>query len=137
MYKNIMVPVDMEHLDQLAKSLDVAAEMSKQHKAPICYVGVTGSQPSAVAHNTEEFEKKLADFANEQGKKHGLEATSKSFVGHDLVADVDDVLLKAIDELNPDLVVMASHAPKITDYVWPSNGGKVAAHAATSVFLVR
>ena len=137
MYNSIMVPVDLQHIDQLEKSLAVAADLSKHFKASVCYVGVTGSQPSEIAHNTKEFEEKLGEFAAEKGKQLGIDATSKSYVGHDLVVDVDDVLLKAVEELKPDLVVMASHAPTIADYVWPSNGGKVAAHASISVFLVR
>jgi hypothetical protein len=32
---------------------------------------------------------------------------------------------------------MASHVPGLTEYVWPSNGGKLAGHAKASVFVVR
>ena len=39
---------------------------------------------------------------------------------------------KAIEEF-----VRAQHLPGLTDYVWPSNGGKIAAHAKASVFVVR
>ena len=36
-----------------------------------------------------------------------------------------------------DLVVMQSHVPGLMDYIWPSNGGKVAGHAKCSVLVVR
>jgi nucleotide-binding universal stress UspA family protein len=46
-------------------------------------------------------------------------------------------LMAAIGELSTDLVVMASHVPNIADYLWPSNGGKIASHATASVMIVR
>lgn len=50
---------------------------------------------------------------------------------------MDDILLKAVKDTGADLVVMASHVPNIMDYVWPSNGGKIAEHAECSVMVVR
>ena len=58
-------------------------------------------------------------------------------VAHDPTTDLDDVLLKAVKDTGADIVVMQSHMPNILDYVWPSNGGKIAEHAKTSVFVVR
>jgi len=45
--------------------------------------------------------------------------------------------LHTIDEIGADLVVMQSHLPGLVDYVWPSNGGKIAGHSRASVFVVR
>lgn len=59
------------------------------------------------------------------------------FVSHDRVADIDDILLNAVKEVGADVVLMASHIPTLVDYIWPSNGGKIAAHSEASVFLVR
>ena len=53
------------------------------------------------------------------------------------MTDVDDVLLRAAEEVGGGLVVMASHVPKLVDYIWPSNGGKIAAHSKAAVFVVR
>ena len=137
MFKLMMVPVDLEHLEPLSKALDVAASMAKQYGMPVCYVGVANEQPSRVAHDPAEYEEKLQEFADSQAATHGHTVTCKAFVGHDLVTDVDDVLLNAVGAIGVDLVVMASHVPTILDYVWPSNGGKVAAHSDASVFVVR
>lgn len=137
MFKQIMVPVDLQHIDQLEKSLTVAADLSKHYEASICYVGVTNEQPGPISHNPAEFEDKLDEFANEQAILRGVNATSRAFIGHDLVADVDDVLLKAVKEVGADLVIMASHVPTLVNYIWPSNGGKIAAHSDAAVFVVR
>ncbi len=137
MFKLMMIPVDLRHTDQLQKALDLSADIAKHYDVPVCYVGVAGDVPTSIAHNAAEFEQKFRAFADEQAAKHGIKADCKVFIGHDLVTDVDDVLLKAVDEIGADLVVMASHVPTITDYIWPSNGGKIAAHTKASVFIVR
>ncbi len=137
MFKQIMVPVDLEHVDQLEKSLTIAADIAKLYNIPVCYVGVANEQPSSISHNPAEFDQKLGKFAEEQVSRHGHKVTSRTFVGHDLVTDIDDVLLAAVKEVNADLVVMASHIPTLVNYVWPTNGGKIAAHSNAAVFVVR
>lgn len=137
MFTRIMVPVDLAHMPALGKSLDVAADMAKQHKLPVTYVGVTAAAPGSVAHNPAEYADKLAAFGAEQASENGIETDTKAVVSHDPSTDIDDALLKAVGETGADLVVMASHVPGLTDYLWPSNGGKIAAHASASVFVVR
>ena len=137
MFTLMMVPVDLEHLEPLSKALSAAAGLAKHYDIPVCYVGVANEEPSRIAHNPAEYEKKLQAFTTSQTGKYGHSASCKTFVGHDLVADVDDVLLEAVSTVGADLVVMASHVPTIVDYVWPSNGGKIAAHSKASVFVVR
>lgn len=137
MYKKIMVPVDLAHVEKIEKGLTTAADLANHYKIPICYVGVTSPQPGPVAHNPQEFADKLEAFAQEQAKKHGHQATSKAYTSHDPTVDLDDTLLKAVHDVGADLVVMASHIPGLVEYVWPSNGGKIAEHSDASVFVVR
>jgi len=68
---------------------------------------------------------------------HGHKATSHSIVSHDPAADLDKSLMKACEEINADLVVMASHVPGVADYLFPSHGGEMARHAGVSVMVVR
>lgn len=137
MYKQVMVPVDLAHLDQLGKALSTAADLAAHYKIPVCYVAVGSSAPSEIAQNPEEFSDKLTAFATEQGQSHGHQVSAKAYTVADPATDLDDALLKAVGEVGADLVVMASHMPTVADYIWPSNGGKIASHAGTSVFLVR
>jgi nucleotide-binding universal stress UspA family protein len=137
MFTRIMVPVDLQHVPQLRKALKVAADMAKHHDLPVTYVAVTAAAPGPVAHSPEEFERKLEAFGQEQATANGIHADTRTVVSHDPTTDVDDALLKAVGETGADVVVMASHVPGLADYVWPSNGGKIAAHADASVFVVR
>ena len=137
MFKKIMVPVDLLHLEDLERALDVAADLAKHFKAEVVYVGVTFAGPTRVALSPEEYQTKLDAFAAAQNIKRKQSGTAHAVFSHDPTTDVDDKLVQTVDDLGADLVVMASHLPKLTDYIWPSNGGKVAAHSKASVFVVR
>lgn len=137
MFRRIMTPVDLAHVDKLERALAATAIMARSQGIPVTYVSVTAPQPSAVAHSPQEFADKLEAFARAQGSAHGIEAASHMMVSHDPTIDVDDALLKAVEETGADLVVMASHPPGMADYFWPSNGGTLASHARVSVFVVR
>ena len=137
MFKHIMVPVDLEHEENLRRALQCAADLARVNNAEVCYVGATTPTPSTLGHTPAEFEEKLREFSSNQANQSGHTASHKMMISHDPVTDIDDVLLKAVEQVGADLVVMATHKPGIGEYIWPSNGGKVAAHAQVSVFLVR
>ncbi len=132
-----MTPVDLIHADRLKRALDCAADLAGHYGAELVYVGVTAETPGPLGHNPAEYAEKLDAFVAEQAKAHGITASAHPMAAHDPTTDLDDNLFKAIDETGADLVVMQSHIPNFTDYIWPSNGGKLAAHAKVSVMVVR
>ncbi len=137
MLQNIAVPVDLAHVDKLDKALGLAALLAKQTNATVCYMGVTSTAPSSVAHTVEEFKKRLAAFAEEQGKKHGIKATSDAVKCNDPAAELGEALIEASKEEKVDTIVMASHVPGVAEHFFSSNAGYVASHAPISVFVVR
>ena len=137
MFSRIMVPVDLSHVPRLHKALEVAGRYASAFDVPVTYVGVTAATPGTQGHNPKEFESRLQAFGAEQAEAHGIQADVHMAVSHDPTVDVDDALMKAVSDTGSDLVVMASHVPGLADYVWPSNGGKLAAHSSASVFVVR
>lgn len=137
MFNKIMVPVDLAHLPALQKALDVAVDMARHYQAALCYVGVTTSQPSSVARTPEEYRDKLHAFAREHAPDNGHAPSVAVYNSHDPAVDLDDILVRAVDELQVDLVVMATHLPHHIDAIMPANGSRVAAHTDVSVFLVR
>lgn len=137
MFNKIMVPIDLAHRDRMEAAMTVAADLAKRYDAKVCYVGATTSTPSSTAHTPQEYSSKLEEFAKKEGAAHGHEVTSHTIISHDPTADLDHDLVKAVDEVGADLVVMATHVPHIGDRLWPSNGGRLATHTKASVFLVR
>ncbi|MFP4138744.1 MAG: universal stress protein [Halomonas sp.] len=137
MYRKIMVPVDLAHLPVIEPALKTVADLARHYDAEVCYVGITASTPGSVARTPEEFAQKLEAFAQKRAEVHGQPVSTHTIVSPDPIADLDDDLIKAIDEVGADLVVMPTHPPSHLDVIMPSHGGKVATHTKASVFLVR
>ena len=137
MYKHIMIPVDLAHIDKSETALAVVADLAKLYDATVTYVAVTSNVPSALAHNPEEFARKLAEFADEQGAQRGHRTAAHSVVSPDPAVDLDNKLAGTVDEIGADLIVMATHIPNMADMLMPSHGGALARHTGASVFLVR
>jgi nucleotide-binding universal stress UspA family protein len=137
MYKHILVPVDLVHVDALEKAIATAARLAQLFDASVTFVGVTAATPTPVAHNPHEFQQKLEAFAAGKADTYGIRAAGKGYTAHDPAVQIDDTLLQAVDDLGVDLIVMASHVPNVVDAILPSHGGTLATHAAVSIFIVR
>lgn len=137
MYTHIMIPVDLAHAGKLSKALRTGADLARHYGAKVTYVGVTAPTPGPLGHNPKEYGDRLAAFAEAERATHGHEVAAHAVVAHDPTTDLDDALLRTVDQIGADLVVMASHIPGLADYLWPSNGGKIAGHSRASVFVVR
>ncbi|WP_422368732.1 universal stress protein [Pelagibius sp.] len=137
MYRKIMIPVDLGHVEKLDKALTTAADLAKHYQASLHLVGVTASTPSAVAGSPEEFAAKLNAFAAAEGAKRGLEVTAHAIVTPDPAVELDDRLGREAAEIGADLIVMASHVPGFAEHIFSSNAGYLSAHSAISVFVVR
>lgn len=138
MYTKIMVPVDLAHIESLEKALVTAADLSKHYETSVCYVGVSASAPSEVAHNSEEFSAKLEAFSAGQKARFGLQAVSTvAHISHDPAVDLDKNLINIAEEVSADMIVMASHIPGFIEHIFASNAGYVASYAKISVLVVR
>jgi len=132
-----MMPIDLRHVDKLVKALDIVGKLANVYGSTVVFVGVSASAPSEIARNPKEFSAKLALFAEEQSRQHSIQTESFPIISPDPTADLDDNLLESIVVLNTDLVVMATHVPGASDYLFGNNGNYIADHAKVSVFLVR
>ena len=137
MFTKILIPVDLGHLDRLQKALAVAVAQARQHGASLVYMGVTEETPGPVARNPDEFAAKLEAFVAEQADTHGISAEALPVVSVDPATEINKLILKAVKDTSADLVVMASHPPRMLDWILPSHGGHVAEHADVSVFVIR
>jgi nucleotide-binding universal stress UspA family protein len=137
MYRKIIVPVDLAHIERLDKAITTATDLAKHYGIPICFVGVTAETPTEMAHTPREFSEKLKQFGATQSKRHELDIDTAAYASHDPAVDLDDTLIAAARENGADLIVMASHVPGLPEHIFASNAGAVAAHAEVSVFVVR
>lgn len=137
MYQKILVPIDLAHAEKLEKAIQTAVDLASHYKAEICFLSVGSNTPSQVAHTPKEFEQKLSAFAKEQSDKSGVVANACAHISHDPSVDLSKALVAKADELEADLIVMATHVPGIADHIFTSHGGYVASHSDLSVMLVR
>lgn len=138
MFRKIMVPVDLGHLDRLQNALDTAGRLAGLYGCPVTYVAVTTEAPSEHARTPTEFQQKFEAFAADEARKRGVAtADARSYASTDPAAELDRVLLKAVEETGADLVVVGSHKPGLAEHVFSSHAGYLAAHAPVSVMVVR
>ncbi len=137
MYKHIIVPIDLAEKDSLQRAVEVAADLAKHYGARMTLVSVSGGLQAKVSHSHEEYGRQLALYSDEIAKAHNIKVASVNYSVPDPSVEVDKRLIQAIEELNADLAVMASHQPGWTDYIVNSHGGRLASHAPISVFVVR
>lgn len=137
MFSKIMVPVDLVHKDTLQKALDVAGDMAKLYGATIDVVSVGGELPGQLGHNPHEFGDRLQGFADELREKYGVTVKADPMMAHDPAVETTAELMKGIEKIGADLVIMASHQPGFLEHIFSSHGGYVAQHAKVSVFVVR
>ena len=137
MFSKIMVPVDLVHKDTLQKALDVAGDMAKLYDATIDVVSVGGELPSQLGHNPHEFGDRLQGFAQDLRDKYGVTVKADPLMAHDPAVETTSELLKGIEKIGADLVIMASHEPGFFEHIFSSHGGYIAQHAKVSVFVVR
>lgn len=137
MFKKIMVPVDLAHLDRLSRSLEIAATLARADGAEIVCVGIYGNLPSSAAPNPQDYKARIEAFAAEQSAASGVATTAFPVFSHDPEVELGSALLKAIDDTGSDAVVMASHIPGWVEHIFHSNAGYLASHATVSVFVIR
>lgn len=138
MYSRILVPVDLDNADKLTKALDLAGKTAKDHDADIVYVDVVDAIPTTSARTQgERAADRLAKFASDQAKRHGIRASGEIALRGDLHLNVGSDIVRTAGETGCDLIIMASHVPGFKDHIISSNAGYVASHAPISVYVVR
>lgn len=137
MFTHIMVPVDLSERDTLGKAIAAAADQARLYGARMTFVSVMGGLQAKVSHSTGKYARLLAEFAAEMEVAYDVAIGNRVYDAPDPSVEVDRKLLLAIEDLRADLVVMASHQPGWVEYLVNSHGGRLAAHAPVSVFVVR
>lgn len=137
MFSHIMVPVDLHMPPEVSKALSVTAEIAKWQGAKVSLVSVTGYDVTEPHHTLDSIRDELATLA---GRLHDagvadVETFNVTSLGGG--ADVDSKLVQAAEQVGADLVVIGTHAPRLTDHVFSSHAGHLTKHAKMSVLAVR
>jgi len=141
MYKSILVPVDLGHVNASRRAMKTAGELAKLWQADLHVLAVLPDfgMPVVGSYFPEGFEQKalqemkqkLADFTN-ANLVEGVSAQAHAAHG-----TIYEEILRATETLKADLVVISAHRPELKDYLLGPNAARVARHANCSVMVVR
>jgi nucleotide-binding universal stress UspA family protein len=134
MYKTILVPVDLSHLEQGSKALGIARQIgSGQSRIVALHVAaemptfITLQLPAGVIQkNLATARAELSARADEAG------AESEVRAGQPATA-----ILEYAKEIGADLIIIGSHRPGLEDYFLGSTAAKVVRHAECPVLVDR
>ena len=136
MFKTILLPVDVAHLDEGHKTLEFAlAIMSPETAIILLYVmedipsWTDLDLPANFKENSMESARKLLETIAETTDK---EIQIETRTGH-----AYSTILKEARAVNADLIILASHKPGLKDYFIGTNTTKVVSHADCSVVVLR
>ena len=136
MYKTILVPIDISHIEAGNLMIDIARKHSDK-ETRIILLHVIEDVPNWVAvelpkdlleNSRQSTKEKIQAIANASSIRADVEIRS----GH----PYKNILEKAKEE-EADLIIIASHKPGLQDYFLGSTAAKVVRHAPCSVLVVR
>ncbi|WP_170333793.1 universal stress protein [Ruegeria arenilitoris] len=137
MFNHIMLPVDLHLPPEVRKAQEVATQIAKWQGARITVVSVTGTQPGDPVQTDATTNQMLTAFAEQVAADSGAQVDSRNIHSVDVAVEVDGDLTRTAEEIGADLIVVGTHAPRITDYIFSSHAGYLAKHAKVSVLVVR
>ena len=140
MSKNILVAVDLSHVEKSSKIVEQAKSLAEQgDDVRLTLLNVVAEIPAYVAAQLpSDLHKQVMDNAaadlNNLIKEHGLPDSTKIRIEHGNPAKE---ILSIANKQEIDLVLIASHQPGMSDYLLGSVAGKVVRHARCSVLVIR
>ena len=137
MYRNILVPVDLSHEDTTRRILALGKRLVSEG-GKVTVLNVLPEIPTYV-------ETYVPEDVKESREKDQRDLLQRVVAGAE-IEDADVLLthgaahmriLEVIDEVKPDLVIIGSHRPGLSDYFLGSTAGRVVRHAGCSVLVDR
>jgi nucleotide-binding universal stress UspA family protein len=141
MYKDILFAVDLEHPETQEKAVATVLKLVRTFGAGLHAIHVVPDFGMALVGGffPEDFEQK----AMERGRNE-LHAFTKEKIPEDIAVQhiighgsIYGEILRVAEEIDIDLIVMASHRPELQDFILGPNAAHVVRFAKCSVLVVR
>ena len=139
MFKKILIPIDFAHVEKSKAILDQAKELADADGSALTLLNVVLEIPPYVAleipTGTQEKTLTQAEFTlTRLANENGLPSTTKVEIRE---GNPSNEILQMAEEMEADLIVVASHQPEFADYLLGSVASKVVRHARCSVLVLR
>jgi universal stress protein F len=136
MYNSILIPVDMAQIEKAESMIDIAraqcvenCQITLLNVVEEIPVWVSSTIPSNIlSDNKQSAYEKLAAIAGQAD----IPANIQVRTGHPY-----RTILAVAEEIQAELIIVASHNPDLGDYFLGSTAAKVVRHASCSVFVAR
>ena len=135
MYKTIIVPIDLGHMEKVQQMIDTADSL-KAEGGKLLLVNVVEEIPPYVAadipkdliqNSVKKARQTLASLTN---NRDDIEVELRKGQAH-------YEILAVAEDRDADLIVIASHKPGLKDYFLGSTAARVVRHALCSVHVIR
>ena len=141
MFKHILLPVDLGHLDTQTRAIDYAVAETKAFGGTLHVMTIVPDFGMSIVGSffPEGFEKKAMDEAEKVlhrfvDDRIGNDVQTQCVIGH---GTIYEEILRVAKQCSADLIVMASHRPELKDYLLGPNAARVVRHADCSVMVIR
>lgn len=141
MYKDILLPIDLNNVESQDKAVQTAIELAKSFGANLHVMTIVPDFGAGMVATffPEDYEEKAIAAANKvlhdfvkQRVPGGIKV--QHIVTH---GTIYREILEFARKAEVDLILMASHRPELSDYLIGPNASKVVHHADCSVLVVR
>ena len=141
MYKDILLPIDLNSEESWKKALPRALELAKAFACRLHVMTVVPSVGMSIVgqYLPQDFEKQAVEKTNEQLHLFVSEFVPDDVKVQHVVANgtIYEEILSVARDIRADLIVMASHRPELKDYLIGPNAARVVRHSPISVLVVR
>jgi universal stress protein F len=131
MFKHILIPVDLGDTDAAAKAVNAAKHIARRDGARISILSVVPSWPDELTSEPYDYQPDLDAYV--ETVREEFDISGEIRIG----GSISGRILEAVEEKGIDLIAMASHSPRFTDYLIGSNAAHVVLHAPCTVLVVR
>lgn len=141
MYKKILLTLDLNEDVSWKKALPTAVEFAKAFGAELHVLMVLPDfgMPMVRSFFPNDFQERAKTDVEDKLTAFCTEHIASDMGAHPVVrvGNVYEEILKLATEIPCDIIVMASHRPKLEDYLLGPNAARVVRHARCSVLVVR
>jgi len=132
MYKHILIPIDLGDIGAAGQPIEVAKHIARRDGSRISIISIVPAWPAQeLGKVPRDYQPDLDAYIDAIRGDLDIEGEVK------LGGSISGRIIEAVESTKVDLVVMASHDPRITDYLIGSNAAHVVLHAPCSVLVVR
>ncbi|MGB7802153.1 universal stress protein UspF [Buttiauxella sp.] len=144
MSKNILVPIDISEIELTQQVIPHVEAYARQDDATIHFLAVIPDYTYFASYGLGYASISPDTIAREAAAKETLRDIVAKFSlpedrieMHVLSGTPKDHILQLADDINADVIILASHRPSMSTYLLGSNAAAVVRHAKCSVLVVR